>query len=237
MTDLPTPTAPSRRREFALGALHILPLAAGAVPFGLLLGGVAARAGITPAELALMSALVFAGSSQFVAAELWLHGAAGLTIAGSILMVNLRFVLMGAALAPRLERFGGWRSRLALAFLVDENWALALRRGEGLTLAYWAGLSVPIYAAWMASTVAGCALGSLVTDPAAWGLDFAFTAVFLCLLVAFWEGPRSLPPWIVSAATAVTVNALVPGGAWHILAGGLAGAGTAALRGRAGRAA
>lgn len=228
------PPPVSVRREFALGAVHALPIVAGAVPFGLLLGSLAAKAGISPLEMGLMSGLIFAGSSQFVAVDLWSRDAAGFAVAGSILLVNLRHLLMGATLAPRLEGKPPLRVGAALFLMADEVWALALRRGEALTFAYWFGIGLTLYAAWLASTVAGTLAGALIADPTAWGLDFTFIAVFLCLLAGFWNGTGSLPPWVASAVAALGVHALLPGGPWHILAGALAGGGVAAWRGRGG---
>lgn len=221
----------SVKREFALGAVHALPVVAGAVPFGLLLGSLAAKAGFSPLEMGLMSALIFAGSSQFVAVEMWGHGAAGAAVAGSVLLVNLRHLLMGATLAPRLRGKPPGRVGVALFLMTDELWALALRRGEALTLAYWFGIGLTLYVAWLTSTVAGTLAGALISDPAAWGLDFTFIAVFLCLLAGVWKGRSSLPPWLASAAAALAVHALTPGGPWHILAGAAAGGAVAAWRG------
>ncbi|SMH58795.1 AzlC family ABC transporter permease [Azospirillum agricola] len=227
-----SPPVPARR-EFALGAVHALPIVVGAVPFGLLLGSLAAKAGISPLEMGLMSGLVFAGSSQFVAVELWSKGAAGAAVAGSILLVNLRHLLMGATLAPRLAGRPKLGVGATLFLMTDEVWALALRRGEALTFAYWFGVGLTLYVAWLASTVAGTLAGALIADPAAWGLDFTFIAVFLCLLAGFWKGVGSLPPWLASGAAALGVHALMPGGPWHIVAGALAGGAVAAWRGRA----
>ncbi|BAI72500.1 branched-chain amino acid transport protein [Azospirillum sp. B510] len=231
---LPIPA--SLRQEFASGVLHSLPVVAGAIPFGFLLGSLAAKAGLSALDMGLMSALVFAGSSQFVAVELLdkggAGGGAGLAVVGAILLVNLRHLLMGATLEPRFRDISRARAGLALFFMTDEQWALALRRGAGLTMAYWYGVAVTLYLAWLASTVAGTLAGALVADPAAWGLDFTFIAVFLCLLAGFWRGAGSLPPWLASAAAALAVHALSPGGTWHILAGALAGGAVAALQAR-----
>ncbi|MFC5305983.1 AzlC family ABC transporter permease [Azospirillum picis] len=225
----------SARQDFALGALHSLPVVAGAVPFGFLLGSLAAKAGLSPLDMGLMSALVFAGSAQFVAVDLLGKGTAGLAVVGAILLVNLRHLLMGATLEPRFRGVSKARAGLALFFMTDEQWALALRRGQELTLAYWYGVALTLYLAWLASSVAGTMAGALIADPAAWGLDFTFIAVFLCLLAGFWRGAGSLPPWIASAAAALGVHALSPGGPWHILAGAVAGGAAAAWQSRLGR--
>lgn len=225
-----SPLSKSIAAEAALGALHILPLMLGAAPFGLLLGSLAARAGLSPLEVVLMSAVIFAGSSQFIAVELWGAGAGGAAIVGSVLLVNLRHLLLGASLAPMVRGHPLRRLAPALFLMCDEVWAMGMRRGASLTLAYWCGLGLTLYTGWVVSTVVGAVAGSVVADPAAWGLDFAFTAVFVCLLAGFWRGPASALPWVAGAAVAALVHHTVPVGAWHILAGGLAGAAVGALR-------
>ena len=76
----------------------------------------------------------------------------------------------------------------------------------------------------------GALLGGQLDDPAAWGFDFAFAAIFLTLLVGLWRGRRSAAPWIASAVVAVAVDALIPG-AWSIFCGALAGAAVGYWRG------
>src|SRR5215469_3973172 len=103
----------------------MLPLLLGVVPFGLILGALAAEKGLSPLETALMSALVFAGGSQFVAIGLWAHPIPIFVIVASTALVNLRHLLMGATIAPHIGRFGRGGSYPALFFLADEIWAVA----------------------------------------------------------------------------------------------------------------
>ena len=151
------------------------------------------------------------------------------------LIVNLRFLLMGATLSRWL---GGLRpARLALTaqFIGDETWALttqARRDGES-DRAFVIGSGAILFVAWVGATALGASTGSLIDDPAALGLDFVFTAVFLTLLVGFWRGPAQLAPWTLSAAVALAVERLVDG-PWYILAGGLAGSVYGASRRAAG---
>ena len=216
---------------FAAGFLAILPLVVAVAPFGLLLGALAVQKGLSPFEVGLMSAMVFAGASQFVAIEIWTTPPLVALLGATALMVNLRHVLMGAALAPEIKT---WPRSLAyggLFFLADENWAFSLRRAaqRPLTPAYYAGLALPLYGAWVTTTTLGAIFGGVLQDPARYGLDFAFTAVFLTLLVGLWKGPRTLWPWLASAAVAVAGYLLLPG-VWYIALGGLAGSLVGALQ-------
>src|SRR3546814_2877840 len=136
-----------------------------------------------------MGATVFAGASQFVAVEIWTTPPAVALLAATALMVNLRHVLMGAALAPHLRGWSRGATYGGLFFMADEIWAFALQRGAKtpLTPAYYLGLSLPLYLGWIATTTLGAIFGGVLQDPARYGLDFAFTAVFLTLLVSLWK--------------------------------------------------
>ncbi len=222
--------------DFLAGAIAIVPILIPAAVFGLLLGSVAAQKGLSPLEMALMSTTVFAGASQLVAVEIWTSPPAIALLGLTALTVNLRHVLMGATLVPALTGWSRGQIYGGLFFLADEVWALALKRsGEtALTPSYYAGLSLTLYLGWIASTTLGTIFGGLLEDPQRYGLDFAFTAVFLTLLVGMWKGRRSLPPWLAGALVAVAAYYLLPG-VWYIALGGIAGAVAGALQGPAQR--
>lgn len=216
--------------EARAGTLAALPVLIGVVPFGLLLGALAAQQGLSPLEMALMSALVFAGSAQFVAVEMWVEPAPVLLLAATTAMINLRHVLMGAAFARPLA---GWPRPAAYAGLfamADETWALSLRRARQvpLTPTFYGTLVALFMGTYVGSTTLGALLGMTLRDPARYGFDFAFVAVFIGLLCGLWRGRASLAPWAASAAVAAVASKLLPG-PWYIAAGGVAGMVVAAL--------
>ena len=114
--------------------------------------------------------------------------------------------------------------------LVDEVWALAERRALStpLTAAYYFGLGLPLWINWVISTVIGAMVGGGLGDPAAYGFDFAFTALFIAILASFWKGARTGAVLAASGLVAAATKLLVPG-AWYIALGGIAGVAVAAL--------
>jgi len=212
------------RREAIDGFRAILPLIIAAVPIGFVFGAVATGNGLSPLETVLMSALVFAGGSQFVAMDLWTHPASWTALGFAALLVNLRHVLMGASLERSLGLFRPWQKLPTLLIMADENWALAEARARTnvLTPAYYLGLALPFYFGWVASSLAGALFGALIGGITVYGLDFAFPAVFIVLLTGFWKGREIGLVLAASGLAALTVHALVPG-AWYIAAGALAG--------------
>lgn len=218
--------APAGRRsdEFLLGVWQILPLAIALIPFGLIMGALCAQKGLSALETVSMGALVFAGSAQFVVAGLWHYPIPWLAVIAATAMINSRHLLMGAALAPSMQRFGRRQSYLALYFLADEIWALALRRAAAgpLTAAYYFGLSLPLYFSWLLWTTVGNLVGSTIADPKRYGFDFVFAAVFLVILLGLNKARPNLLPIAVSSAVALATWKFLPGPT-YIFAGGLAG--------------
>lgn len=206
-----------------------LPVGLGVISYGVVFGILARQAGLDVWETVFMSGAVFAGASQFVALDLWLHPLPMATIIITTLVVNLRHVLMGAALCPHIRGQSAWARYGAVFFMADENWALTMAaqkqpgpKGGAYTLAYLMGSGACLFCCWVSSGLAGRLFGGLVRDPAAWGLDFAFTAAFIALLVMFWTGKRDLIPWLAAAGLAVAGAHFLPG-KWYILIGGLGG--------------
>jgi 4-azaleucine resistance transporter AzlC len=214
------------------GVRRTIPIGVTVLVYGTVFGALAAQAGLSPLESVLMSGLVFAGGAQFIALELWQAPLPIVALVLTTFVVNLRLLLMGATLSSWLKGLRPARKALLANFISDESWALTTRaREEGeRDRAFLIGSGAILFVAWVGATALGASTGSLIDDPAALGLDFTFTAVFLTLLVGFWRGPTVLAPWLLSAAVALVVEQLVDG-PWYILAGGLAGSGFGAWRG------
>ncbi|WP_105400389.1 AzlC family ABC transporter permease [Neorhizobium sp. T7_12] len=223
----------TKLQDFLGGMRAISPLIAAVIPIGLVFGAVAATKGLSPAEAGLMSALVFAGGSQFVAMDIWTHPASWTGIGFAALLVNIRHVLMSASLGTRMEAFSQPARYLSMLFLADEIWAMAEFRAKvaRLTPAWFAGLAMPFYLAWVLSGLAGAALGAFLGDPVVLGLDFAFPAVFIVLVMGFWKGPETGAVLLASGAAAVATQHFVPG-VWYIAAGAVAGLAAALVTGK-----
>ena len=219
-------TAAGMRR----GARAALAITLGLAPFGLVVGVVADARGLSLLETLLMSGLVFAGTSQLVALELWAEPAPILAAGLAVLVVNLRMAPMGAALAPVLDRLSGWRLWGTLAVLVDNSFALTIaemragRRDPGFLL----GASLMMLANWLVMCAVGHSLGALVRLPAGHPLFFASTATLLSLLVPIWRGRTDLAPWDVAGGVALAAHGAGFGPPWPVLAGALVGAATGA---------
>ncbi|HEV8192940.1 MAG TPA: AzlC family ABC transporter permease [Ktedonobacterales bacterium] len=206
------------------GARMILPLAFGAFTYGVVFGVLARQAGLSPVEALLMSSLVFAGASQFVALGLWTLPLPVVALIVTTLIVNLRHVLMGAALRPWFGRLSAPHAYGSMFFMTDENWAMTTRQfaSGSRDAALLLGSGLTLFVAWVSATLVGEVAGAVVPDPTAIGLDFVFTAVFLSLLIGLWRGRSDLLPWLAAAVVALAAAYWLPG-KWYILLGGLVG--------------
>ncbi len=172
------------RAEFVTGAKHAVPLLLGVAPFGMIVGVTASGAGLSPIEASAMSVMVFAGASQLAALELIGAGAAAPIVWLTAALVNARFLMYSASLAPHWQRLSlGWKGLMAYV-LTDQAYALSIIRYEhhqpSDPRAYYLGLSVVLWLTWQTTTVAGAVLGARI--PPGWSLDFAVPLIFLSLM-------------------------------------------------------
>lgn len=212
-------------REARDGARDILPVLIAAVPIGLVYGTLAAAKGLSVVEIALMSALVFAGGAQFAAVELWGTPVPIGALVFSTLLINLRHVLMGASLARKLHAsFPRWARFLGFFAMADENWAVSEHRTRSrrLTPAYYLTMAALMWTMWVSVSTAGAVLGSLLGDPARFGADFAFTAIFIGLIAGLWRG-RGSAVVVAASGGASALAHIVAGPPWHVAAGAAAG--------------
>jgi 4-azaleucine resistance transporter AzlC len=220
------------------GVRAAAPICLGYLPVGLAFGVLAQKVGLSAWQIGLMSAVVFAGSSQFTALLLLGQGAALPSIVATTFVVNLRHLLMSSALAAPLHGIGARFSALFSHGVTDETFAvnLARFREEG-----WDGrralvVNLVSQAAWVGSTMAGAFAGQFVPQGAL-GIDYALPAMFLCLLVFQVRTRVHAATAALSAALAVAVYVTVPGNG-HVIAASVAAsaAGLGLLRWRAARA-
>jgi predicted branched-subunit amino acid permease len=219
----------SRRSEFLAGVRAELPILVGVFPFGMIYGVLAMGAGLSPVVAQAMSAIVFAGSAQFLAVQLIAGSTPWLVIVLTVFIVNLRHLLYSASVAPQLEslpaRWKGWLAYL----LTDEAYAVAMTRyispssrpagldemptpgaeekKDARRNAHWFffGAGLALWSTWQLSTALGIFLGAQV--PASRSLDFTLPLTFIAIIV-----PAIIDrPTMAAATTAGLVAVLAYG--------------------------
>jgi 4-azaleucine resistance transporter AzlC len=165
----------------------------------------------------VMSAIVFAGASQFGATSVLASGGSAATAIATGVMLNARFLPMGLAAAPALK---GGRRRRALEgqTVVDASWALAARGEQGFDREVMLGATLPQYPAWVLGTIVGVVAGSALGDPKTLGLDAIFPAFFLGLLAAELRRPHALATIAIAGVIALALTPVLPAGLPVLLA-------------------
>lgn len=188
----------TKSAAFRFGALVSVPMIIGAIPFGIIFGSLVATNGFSVWLAVALSAVVFAGSSQFVAIGLIAASAPIWVIVSTTFIVNLRHLLYSADLLKHVRHLPlTWRAVLAFG-LTDETYAAVkpyyasgrLNEETG----HWAylGSVAAMYGMWNATTLMGYFVGSKIPSLSQWGLEFAMVATFIGIITPYL---KSLPYW------------------------------------------
>ncbi len=222
-----TETSISRWRE---GVQATVPLWPGALLFGIVYAVTGRAAGLSPAQIVVMSLVVHAGASQFAAVNLIAAGAGPVSVIIATAITNLRHVLMGGSVAPHVaHRSRGWRALYAY-HLSDESYGLATARflaGDG-TPAYALGTNMGMIVPWVGGAIIGLVVGGVLPNAHRWGVDLVGPLIFLALLVPLLGSRRTVGVAVVSSIFALVGVAVLPG-AWYLLLAGIGGSAVGAL--------
>jgi 4-azaleucine resistance transporter AzlC len=189
-----------RYREGARAALAV---AATVWFFGASFGLVARAAGMGALAPLVMSATTFAGSAQFAVSSILGAGSGAAAAIAAAVLLNARYAPISISVASLFH--GPLLRRLAESqLIVDESWALSSRGGGRFDRRVLIGAGLLLYVSWVTGTAVGVFAGRALGDPKDLGLDGAFPALFLALLVPQLQGRRA-----VAAATTGGVIALL----------------------------
>lgn len=201
------------------GARLALPIVMGYLPIGVAYGVITRHSGLSVAESVMMSAIVFAGSAQFIACGMLSGGVAAAAIISTTFLVNLRHALFSMSMVGRLKHLPRPVQALLAFGLTDESYGVAIVRFPPDAPADWrevAGLNFTAYAGWVGSSALGAALGSAIPDATRFGVDFVLPAMFIGLLMMQLRGLMSVAVAAFAGVVAVAV-AVSPLGQWNIV--------------------
>ncbi|MFZ5878656.1 MAG: AzlC family ABC transporter permease [Chloroflexota bacterium] len=197
-------------KDFLAGIRGTLPILIGVIPFAMISGVGAVSVGLTFFEAMGMSVIVFAGASQLAVYQLMGAGSPWIIMALTAWVINLRFTMYSASLAPYLHKLSTGQKALLAYMLSDQAFGISTSHfvaNKNVSHRwYYFGAALTVWSAWQVSAAAGAWLGALV--PASWGFDFAFPLSFMALMfAALYDRP--------------TVTAALVGGSVAVLARGL----------------
>ena len=207
----------SRGVEFWSGVRSELPLLLGGVPFGIIFGVLAMQSGLlSQIQAQSMSAFIFAGSAQFIGAQLLRDNAAAIVVVATIVVVNLRHLLYSASVAPLFKHLNaGWKLLLAY-LLTDESYAMGIARyTDPATLPpgnkahwYFLGCGITMWAAWQLSTAFGVFIGTQISDDIRSLLEFAVPLTFIAVVVPNLKRAGSIAAALVSGVAILLFNTM-----------------------------
>ncbi|HCB50467.1 MAG TPA: branched-chain amino acid ABC transporter permease [Chloroflexi bacterium] len=186
------------RSEFFKGIKAELPILIAVIPFGMIYGVLSLDAGLSAIQTQAMSVIVFAGSAQFIMAQLFATPTPALVIIITALLVNLRHALYSASVYPYIKHLP-FSLRSGLAYLLtDEAYAVSIihyNQSGKVKYRHWffLGAGLAMWSTWQLSTAAGILIGSLI--PTSWPLEFFIPLTFIALVVP------SLKDWPSLAAS------------------------------------
>jgi len=201
----------NKQKYFWAGVRAELPLLLGVAPFGMIYGVLALSAGLPPAPAQMMSSIVFAGSAQFITAQLIRDAVPGFVIVLTIAVVNLRHMLYSASIAPYVRSLPvGWKVVLSY-LLTDEAYAVTIlhyEKEETNPSGHWffLGAGLTLWTSWQLSTAAGILLGT--TLPESWPLDFALPITFIALIMPTLKDRPAIAASLSAGAVALLAYGL-----------------------------
>jgi len=198
-------------KSFRAGVQAEIPLLIGVFPFGLIYGALALNAGLSLPAAQMMSSIVFAGSAQFITAQLVHDAVPGFVIVLTIAVVNLRHMLYSASLAPYLAALPTRWKVLLSYLLTDEAYAPTIIHYEknGITpSAHWflLGAGAALWLDWQISTALGIFLGAAI--PEEWSLDFALPLTFIAMVVPVLKNRAAIAAALSAGLVALLAFAL-----------------------------
>jgi 4-azaleucine resistance transporter AzlC len=193
------------------GARKIAPIAVAAFAFAVSFGVLARASGIASLEAIVMSATTFAGSAQFaVASILGVGGGIASAIVAATLL-NGRYAPISVSVAPIFV--GGRVRRLFESqLIVDESWALSRRPDGRYDRRLLVGAGLVLYVCWVGGTAIGAIAGDALGDPDSLGLDAAFPALFLAILVTQVHSRKALAAAVLGGTIALALLPFTPAG-------------------------
>jgi 4-azaleucine resistance transporter AzlC len=221
--------SPSRWARFARGVRLGLPILLGYAPVGATFGVLARKTGFSSLQAVVCSATALAGAGQFIALSVLAAGGGVLAVLAATTVVNLRYVLFGATVAPLFGRAAGALRPLLAFTLTDETFAVNTTdaRTSGADPVSALGVGAIAWVGWVGGTALGALASASIPDPTRFGAEFAMPAMFTALLVGQIESRSHAVAAAIAAVLALASAALLPG-TWGITVGAVVGAAIAA---------
>jgi 4-azaleucine resistance transporter AzlC len=197
----------------------VAPLTLSTTSFGVAYGVLATTAGMGVLAPIVMSATTFAGAAQFAAASVLRDGGSVLAAVAAAALLNARYLAISVSVAPAFGSVSQLRRLIDSQLIVDESWAVAQVGGGRIDKRVLVGAGLVLFPCWVGGTAIGVFGGGVLGDPKRLGLDAAFPALFLALLLALLVNRRTVAAAAAGALIALALLPITPAGVPVIAAG------------------
>lgn len=191
--------------QFKTGLQGGVSIAIGYMPIAITYGFIAKTTGLSLGETLLMSIIVYAGASQYMALDMISKQIGIIEIIFTTFIVNIRHLLMTASLNEKVEQDRPWKKAVYAFGITDETFSVAAVQKEKLSTGYMFGLTLIAYSSWVCFSGIGFVVGSSLPELFQEGMSIALYAMFVGLLVPSMKGSRKV---IFLAVVAALFNSL-----------------------------
>lgn len=175
-----------RREGFKMG----LTIALGYIPVGIAFGLLAKNAGISLLYAMLFSLILYAGAAQFMAVDLLVAGIHPVTIILSVMLLNLRLMIMSASISVHTDKIRKRYTPLFAFWLTDEAFSILSFREGDITESFAFTLQGTAYFTWAIATAIGYIAGEFMPDVVQKAFGVGLTCMFIGLLTPSVKGNR-----------------------------------------------
>jgi len=200
--------APQNEDTFLKGVKDCIPTLLGYLSIGFAAGVVEKTAGLSIMEVVLISLILYAGSAQFIAAGMIAVNSSATAIIITVFFVNLRHILLSAALSPYFRHLSPLKNMLLGSLLTDETFGVAINKAaekKAISERWMHGLNLTAWLNWAVANMAGAYFGNWISNPEKYGLDFALPAMFIGLLVLSMISRKKIVLDIIVAVFAIMI--------------------------------
>ena len=192
--------------SFRAGFIACLPTVPGYLSIGFAAGAIGTLAGFSVLQTALLATLLYTGSAQFLFYSLWAAGAEMTSVVLSVMLVNLRYLLMSSAISVFFRGQSGWQKVVSGLLLTDETFGVAVQHGSQhgkIAFSWMFGLNLPAWLNWIVACVIGAYAASAVPESLMAGLSFSLVSMFIGLILMTWFASRR--KWLETLEIVVAV--------------------------------
>lgn len=201
-------SAVQEENSFSQGVKDCIPTLLGYLSIGFAAGVVEKTAGLSIAEITLLSFILYTGSAQFIAAAMFAANSSTSSIIITIFFVNLRHLLLSAALSPYFRHLSPFKNMLIGSLLTDETFGVAINEAakkNSISEKWMHGLNITAYLNWIIANIVGAFFGGWISNPEKLGLDFALPAMFIGLLVLSMVSRRKIVLDLIVGIIAIVI--------------------------------